>query len=186
MSSVVSKFWRVAASRWSFTGFRKNKQTHLQACSGIRNISTGPTHEKMSLGHFSFSGCSCNLRRLRAVNPGNGNVPITPLQIAPAEVHLCPPGPRPSAGLTEGLSGFKSAQFLVLSEAGPSVPWSPAHWGLGTCSMRVLGSSLSDTPLSHQASPRPGLSSHIGFLEVTGVRDQMHCEATGGKKVVLG
>lgn len=134
MSSVVSKFWRVAASRWSFTGFRKNKQTHLQACSGIRNISAGPTHEKMSLGHFSFSGCSCNLGRLRAVNPGNGDVPITPLQIAPAEVHLCPPGPRPSAGLTKGLSGFKSAQFPVLrlAQAFPGVQltggWAHVLW----------------------------------------------------------
>ena len=52
--------------------------------------------------------------------------------------------------------------------------------------MRVLGSSLSDIPLRHQASPRPGLSSQIGFLEVTGVRVQMHCEATGGDEDCSG
>lgn len=36
------------------------------------------------------------------------------------------------------------------------------------CSVRVLGSSLSDTSLSHQT--RLGVSSQTGFLEATGAR----------------
>ena len=94
MSSVVSEFWRVAASRSTCTGFRKNKQQMcLQACSGICDIPTGVAHEKMSLGHFSVSGCSRNLGRPRAVNPGNGNVPITPLWLPQPRcisAHLAP------------------------------------------------------------------------------------------------
>ena len=53
MSSVVSQLGRRAASRQSLAGFTKNEQQmHLQACSGIRNISFGPAHETVSPSHF--------------------------------------------------------------------------------------------------------------------------------------
>lgn len=98
MFFVVSKtLKRVAA-------LSKDKwQAHLEACSGIHNISTGPAHKRVSLGRFSLSDCRWKLGGLRAVSSGQGNVPAAPLQTAPAKVPLgqpfCPPGLRPPKGL---------------------------------------------------------------------------------------
>lgn len=51
------------------------------------------------------------------------------------------------------------------------------------CSVRVLGSSLSDTSLSHQTGL--GLCSQIGFLEAIGVRVTRTQKPLGGKKILV-
>lgn len=160
---------------------------HLQACSGICDTPTGVAHEKMSLGHFSVSGCSRNLGRPRAINPGNGNVPITPLWLPQLSASL-PTWPQATCRSHQAAAWVQKYTEKPVSSIAwgwPTPSWSPGHWGLGTCSVSVLGSSWSDISLSHQAKLGPGISSQIGFLEVTGVRDQMHCEATGGERIFL-
>lgn len=52
--------------------------------------------------------------------------------------------------------------------------------GLGMCSVRVLGSSLSDISLSHQT--RLGFSSQIGFLEAIGVRIRCTQKPVDGRR----
>lgn len=97
---------------------------------------------------------------LSAVNPGNGSVPAAPPDCVnqgatwPASLSTWPRATRRPHW------GAKVVQKCIGKPLTSCCP-RPAtgHWGLGTCSLSILGSSLSDTSLSHQPSAEPGLSS---------------------------
>lgn len=149
------------------------RQTHLLAGSGIHNVDPGPRREnegpsllrpQMAAVSWEDSGLCTQVMGLD--RPHLSGLAQPRDHSGSISAH---PGHPQASG--KGWAGSKAQEKIS--------PWCcrrltkvfcgvQVTGGWGMCSVRALGSSLSDTSLSHLTSL--GLSSQIGFLEAIGVK----------------